>query len=87
MKDMVSSISVGIVNGKVAVDLTKEEEDLEGAVDIPIAILPRKGEITLLQLDGLIDRKLLNEALQVGIASCRKIYELQKNALKERYLQ
>ena len=43
MKDLVSAVSVGIVNGNVVADLTKEEEDLDGAVDIPVGVLPRTG--------------------------------------------
>ncbi len=85
MKDLVAAVSVGRVNGRIVVDLTKEEEDEEDAVDIPMAILPRKGEVTLLQLDGLLKKEELQEALKLGIIGCRKIYEIQKNVLKERY--
>lgn len=85
MKDLVAAVSVGRVNGRIVVDLTKEEEDVEDAVDIPVAILPRKGEVTLLQLDGLLKKEELQEALKLGIAGCRKIYEMQKKVLKERY--
>ena len=85
MKDMVSSVSVGVVNGKVMADLTKEEEDIDGAVDIPLAMLPRTGQISLLQLDGKIKQKQLQEALKLGKQVCKKIYEIQKKALKESY--
>ena len=85
MKDLVAAVSVGRVNGRIVVDLTKEEEDEEDAVDIPVAILPRKGEITLLQLDGLLKKEELQEALKLGVTGCRKIYEMQKKVLKEKY--
>ena len=85
MKDLIAAVSVGRVNGRIVVDLTKEEEDEEDAVDIPVAILPRKGEVTLLQLDGLLKKEELQEALKLGIIGCRKIYEMQKKVLKERY--
>jgi len=85
MKDLIAAVSVGRVNGRIVVDLTKEEEDVEDAVDIPVAILPRKGEVTLLQLDGLLKKEELQEALKLGIIGCRKIYEMQKKVLKERY--
>ena len=85
MRDMVSSVACGTVNGHAVVDLTKEEEDIEGATDIPIAIMPRKRALTLLQLDGKIKPDLLKQAVDLGIAGCNQIYEVQKRALKERY--
>ena len=85
MKDLVSSVSVGLVHGDVVADLTKEEEDLEGAVDIPLALLPRLSKFSLLQLDGEISREQMGEALELGKEACLKVYEVQKKALKERY--
>ena len=85
MKDLVSSVSVGFLNGNSVVDLTKEEEDVDGTVDIAFAIIPRKKEITLLQLDGIINKEQLKNSLILGIQACEKIYRIQQNALKERY--
>ena len=85
MKEMVSSIAVGLVNGKPVVDLSKEEEDLEGAVDVPIAVLPRSGKIVLLQLDGEINKEDLRKAIEMGAESCKKINEIQKKTLKDKY--
>ena len=86
MKDLVSAVSVGRVGKQIVVDLDKEEEDFEqGAVDIPIAMTPRDGKITLLQMDGEISKEDLMKAIELGKEACLKIYELQKNALKEKY--
>ena len=85
MKEMVSSIAVGLVNGKPVVDLSKEEEDLEGAVDVPIAVLPRSGKIVLLQLDGEIKKEDLRKAIEMGAEACKKINEIQKKTLKDKY--
>ena len=85
MKEMVSAIAVGLVNGKPVVDLSKEEEDLEGAVDIPIAVIPNQGTISLLQLDGEIKKEDLKKALELGVEACKKINEVQKKTLKEKY--
>lgn len=87
MKDLVSAISVGKVGKQIVVDLDKEEEDFEGgATDIPIAMTPRNGEITLLQMDGEISKDELMKAIEMGKEACLKIYELQKNALREKYI-
>lgn len=85
MKDLVSAVSVGLVKNNPVVDLTKEEEDVEGAVDIAYAATPRKKEITLLQLDGIITKDQLRQALLMGFDACNKIYKVQQNALRERY--
>lgn len=86
MKDLVVAISVGKVGDKILVDLDKDEEDYEdGATDMPIAMLPRNGELSLLQLDGELEIKEIKEALELGRNACMKIYEIQKDALKKKY--
>lgn len=85
MKDLVAAVSVGYVNGRLVLDLTKDEEDEDDAVDIPVAVLPRKQDFSLLQLDGLISKDHIIEVLQLGINGCQQIYDIQKKALKERY--
>ncbi len=86
MKDLVAAVAVGCIDGTPIVDLSKEEEDYEGEVaDIPIAVLPRSGKISLLQLDGEIDKENLMKAIEMGKKVCRKIYQIQKAALKKKY--
>lgn len=86
MKDLVSAVAVGRVGDKIVADLNYEEEAFEGGTaDIPIAMIPSTGEVTLLQLDGEISVEQLSEALKIAKKACEKIYELQKKALKEKY--
>jgi len=85
MKDLVSAVSVGRINGKIAIDLDKHEEDYEGTTDIPCAFMSRNNEITLLQLDGDISAEELKQAVELGKEGCKEISEIQKKALKERY--
>ncbi len=85
MKDLVSSVAVGFVNGRVMIDVSKEEEDIEGMTDIPVAVLPRTGMISLLQMDGQIPSNELKRAIAMAKEACKKLYEIQKNALKEKY--
>ncbi len=85
MKQLVSSVSVGKIDKKVVVDLIKEEEDYregEGSTDIPLAFLSKSGEISLLQLDGKIRPKELDEAIKIGREASKEVYEIQKRALK-----
>jgi exosome complex component RRP41 len=86
MKDLICAISVGRVGGKVLVDLDKFEEDYEGgSTDMPVAMLPRKGEVSLLQLDGGIKPEEIDKALELASKSCLEILEIQRKALKEKY--
>ncbi|RME54652.1 exosome complex exonuclease Rrp41 [Candidatus Woesearchaeota archaeon] len=88
MKDLVCAVSVGLVGGTPVVDLNYEEEAYEeGAVDIPIAMTPRDGKFSLLQLDGDLSKEDFEKALALAKDACQKIYEVQKNALKERYVE
>ena len=86
MKDMVAAISVGRVDEQILVDLNYDEEAFEGKVaDIPIAMVQRTGELSLLQMDGEIEKEQLIKALKLGQETLKKIFEVQKKALKEKY--
>lgn len=86
MRDLVCAVSVGKVGGKIVVDLDKFEEDYEeGSTDMPVALLPRKGEVSLLQLDGEIKPEEVELALELARKSCQEIVEIQRKALKEKY--
>lgn len=88
MKDLVSAIAVGRVDDRIVADLNYDEEAYEceaGVSDIPLAILPNTGEITLLQMDGEMTREQMKEALALAKKVCGKIYEIQKQALKDKF--
>ena len=80
MKDMVVSCAAGKVDGRVVLDLMKEEDNY-GQADLPLAILPKSGEIVLMQLDGHLTREEFEEAISLAMDGCKKVYELQKEAL------
>ena len=87
MKDMVASISVGMVRDTIVVDLDGEEEHLDDneAADIPIAMIPSTDEITLLQLDGIITKDNLKEAIKLVKPVLLDIAKVQQDALKKKY--
>lgn len=85
MKNLVSSVSIGKLDKQLVVDVSKYEEDWEegeGATDIPIT-LTHDGDITHIQLDGMITNKQLIEAIKLAKKATNEIYEIQKKALKE----
>ncbi len=86
MKDLVVSVAVGKNDKHILADLNKEEEDYEegeGATDFAIAKLANYDELTLMQMDGKIQPKRVNEAVRLGIEVCKEVYEAQKKALKD----
>jgi exosome complex component RRP41 len=84
MKDIVVGCAAGKVDDKIVLDLS-EVEDKEGQADVPVAIMPRTNEVTLLQSDGDLSSDEFKEALELAIAGCHEISKVQKEALKSKY--
>lgn len=82
MKDLLPACAVGKADGQLLVDPNKEEDNF-GQADLPVAIMPRTGEIVLLQMDGHLTREEFNAALEMAKNACMSIYDIQKKALKE----
>jgi len=86
MKDMVSAVACGEVDGTVVADLIYDEEAYDAIVsDIPVAVLHNSKEVTLLQMDGEISKEALLRAIQMAQKVTEKIHEIQKKALKDKY--
>ena len=84
MRDLVVGCTAGKVDGKVVLDLSKDEDNF-GQADIPMAILPRTGKVVLLQLDGDVTEEEFNEATSMMMNAMPRISELQRNALMSKY--
>lgn len=85
MRDLISATGVGKAFNEIILDLNKEEEDAPDAVDVPLGILPNSDEIVLLQMDGLLTKEEWKKVIALGIKGCKQVYEIQKNALKEKF--
>ncbi|HEV2317206.1 MAG TPA: exosome complex exonuclease Rrp41 [Thermoplasmata archaeon] len=84
MVDLLPAVAVGKVGGKIALDLKKEEDNF-GEADLPMALVPQSGRLVLIQMEGHMTREELGQALDLGVAGCRQIYEKMKQALRDRY--
>jgi exosome complex component RRP41 len=84
MKDLVPAIAVGKVNDQVVLDLNKEEDNY-GQADVPIAMIPRTGEVLLLQMDGHLTVAEFNKAMDYAVPALEQVYQMQKDALRRRY--
>ncbi|MBI2041365.1 MAG: exosome complex exonuclease Rrp41 [DPANN group archaeon] len=85
MRDLVTAVASGKADGQLLLDLF-ELEDNYGEADMPLAIMPQTGEITLLQMDGEVSQDEAAKLIEMSMQACQKIYELQKKALREKYL-
>lgn len=87
MRDLVAAVSVGKVDDKLVVDLDYPEEAYtDGEVaDVPVAMIPSTGEISLLQMDGVITKEEIRKCLDLVKNACQKITEIQRAALKEKF--
>lgn len=86
MRDLVSACAAGKVEDKIVLDINNEE-DQEGQADMPVALMPNLGKITLLQLDGILKPEEFKNCMQTALVGCRKVYEVQRKALMEKYFQ
>ncbi len=84
MRDLVTACSVGKIDGQLISDLNGLEDNNSEA-DVAFAMLPTKGLITLLQMDGLLTKEELFTLLERAKNNCKKIYEIQKKTLKDYY--
>lgn len=84
MRDLMTACSVGKIDGTLVVDLNGIEDNNSEA-DVAFAMMPTKGKITLLQMDGLLTRDELMKLLKMAEQSCKKIYEMEKKTLNKKY--
>ena len=84
LRGLVAACAAGKVDGQIILDLN-DVEDQKGEADVPIAITPRTGEITLLQMDGSLTRTEFESALKLSIDGCTQVHALQRAALKSFY--
>ncbi|NLE04149.1 MAG: exosome complex exonuclease Rrp41, partial [Crenarchaeota archaeon] len=61
-------------------------EDKLGSADVPVAYMPNLNAVTLLQMDGILTPAELEQAVNMAMDGCKKIYAMQKEALKTKYM-
>jgi exosome complex component RRP41 len=85
MKDLVVACAAGKIDDTVVVDLFDAEDKL-GAADVPLAFMPNLNAITLLQMDGILAPDEFEKAVNMAMDGCKQIYQMQKEALKKKYM-
>jgi len=85
MRDLVVACAAGKIDDTVVLDLYDAEDKL-GVADVPVAYMPNLNAVTLLQMDGILAPDEFEKAVNMAIEGCKKIYVLQKEALKTKYM-
>lgn len=85
MRDLTAACAAGKVDGTIVLDLMGNE-DKQGEADVPVALMPNFDAITLLQMDGILSFKEFEKTVNLALKGCRTIYDLQKKALKDKYM-
>jgi exosome complex component RRP41 len=85
MRDLVVACAAGKVEDTVVLDLYDAEDKL-GTADVPVAYMPNLNAVTLLQMDGILAPEEFELATNMAIEGCKKIYVMQKEALKTKYM-
>ncbi len=86
LRDLVSACAAGKVDGRIVLDLD-DREDKEGEADVPLAYMSNLNAITLLQMDGMLTSEEFEQAINLALEGCNQIYQLQKEALKAKYVE
>jgi exosome complex component RRP41 len=85
MRDLVVGCAAGKIDDSVVVDLYDAEDKL-GVADVPVAYMPSLNAITLLQMDGVLAPEEFEKAVNIAVEGCKKIYQMQKEALRTKYM-
>jgi exosome complex component RRP41 len=85
MRDLVVACAAGKVEDTIVLDLMDAEDKL-GAADVPVALMPNLNAVTLLQMDGTLTHEEFESAVNLALEGCKKIYAMQKEALKTKYV-
>ena len=84
MRDLVVGCSCGIIEDHVVADLD-DTEDKEGSGDMPVAIMPNLGLVSLLQVDGIYTRDQFKKAFELAIEKGKQVYAMQREALTKKF--
>lgn len=83
MYDMVTAVTVGIVNGELLAEPTVEESR-QGTATISLAYLGLLDEVTYFAQDGEVPRDLFQRGFQLGLGGCSRIRKLMEECLRRK---
>lgn len=84
MRDLVIGLSGGKIDDTLVLDLNGIEDNNSDA-DVPMAVLPTKKEVTLLQMDGRLKPDEFKDIVKNVINASQDVYKKQVEALRNKY--
>ncbi|MEM0155691.1 MAG: exosome complex exonuclease Rrp41 [Thermoplasmataceae archaeon] len=84
MRDMVVGCTAGKIDGKIVLDLSKEEDNF-GQADLPVGVLPKSDKIVLMQMDGDLSVEEFEQATSMILKATKRIAQIQREALTKKY--
>ncbi len=84
MRDFVVGCTAGKVEGKIVLDLCKEEDNF-GEADLPVAVMSNSGKVVLMQMDGSLSLDEFNQATEMIVRATKVINQIQRDALSAKY--
>ncbi len=84
LRDLVVACAAGKVDGQIVLDLNDIEDKL-GEADLPVALMPQSGSVSLLQMDGNLSQIEFEKTFKLALDGCHQIYDLQKKSLRDKY--
>ena len=51
-------------------------EDSAGGPDLPLAVLPQSGKITMLQMDSKLPIDMFEKVMRLAVEGCNAIYDI-----------
>jgi exosome complex component RRP41 len=84
MTDMVSSCSIGKIDGEIVADVIGVEDNY-GDVDFAVATVGKQDKFVLVQLDGIVTFDEFKKMIKMARDGCGKVYEIQQETLKQKY--
>jgi len=75
MKDFVCACAAGYIESTPILDLNYME-DSAGGPDLPLALLPQSGKITMVQMDSKLPIEMFEKVVKLAVDGCKAIYQV-----------
>jgi len=82
MKDYVCACTAGYFDDEPVLDLNHTEESSDSAV-LTVAILPKSGKITLLQMESRLHVEKFESAMTLAKQGCESIHQIMDKVIRE----
>jgi exosome complex component RRP41 len=82
MRDYLVSCTAGYIDGTALIDINQTESNADGP-ELPVAMLSRTSQITLLQMDSKIGLNLFEEVLDAAISGCAQVFKIIDEGIRK----